>query len=148
MATIAQALAQVRAALVLDPTLADLAHPDNPPDLLNPPAWVAYVGSGGLEQATLEGEWDGVYTIVVETHVARKNLAAAYASLMTYLPLINAQLTDTYTDNRFGGTVMLVGGGRQRGGTFPLRFDVAQDSWADTDTLALTHEFDVRLAED
>lgn len=148
MATIGGVLTQVRAALLLDDTLAALSHPENPPGALNLPAWVAYAASGGITQATHDGYWDGVHTINVETHVARTNLAAAYAALMTYLPLVTFRLADAYEANRFGGTVILVGGGRQRGGTYPLRYEIAQDEWNGVETLALTVAIDVTIAED
>lgn len=147
MASIAQVLAEIRAALLLDETLAALAHPESPPDAITPPAWVAYAASGGITQANHDGDWDGAHTINIETHVKRSPLASAYASLMTYLPLITFRLADAYKANRFGGTVMLAGLGRQRGGTYPMRYDIAQDKWNDVETLALTVELDVTIAE-
>lgn len=149
MATLADVLAAVRAALARDPALAALSRPEQPVDVLVLPAQVVYVGSGGEEIATHDGDWDGAYTIAIETHVVRQNgLAAAYAALMDYLPRVNRQLREAYGTDRFGGTVLLVGAGRRGGGGFPIRFEVAQDEWGGTQTLALTHEIDVTITEE
>lgn len=149
MATIADALREIGAALALDGTLARLSRPADPPQVLDLPTIVVYAASGSLGIANLEGAWDGTYTVAIETHVERlANLEDAYAELMTYLPLVNRQIANGYTHNRFAGTVILAGLGRERGGTAPLRFLVEEDTWNGINTLSMKHELDLVLAED
>ena len=110
------------------------AAPHEPPESLNVyPFCVAYAGSGSWEYGPM-GDKKGIQNIVLELHVARKDLARDIAAAMAYCESIpNAIMADP----TLGGTVNTISG--------PIVYTFGALSWAGTDTLGFRWTIPVKL---
>jgi len=99
--------------------------PNYAPDALNVyPIAVAYPESGNISIQVV-GEMQGLHALVLEVHVARKNLASDIQLAISYIESIAAAILDDVT---LSGTVDTLGG---------LEYRFGAMSWGGQDTFGV-----------
>lgn len=143
---ILNAIAHLKDACFNEPDLDGLSKPPDPPGSLNLPALVVYNAAGNLGSGSLDNDKWGVHTIVAEIHVKRSPSDLGYGQVMDFFPAM-ARTVLAAKANKFGGHVVMVGdeGDEAYRG---IAYEIAQDDWNATATLALTFRITVTTQED
>lgn len=139
---------EIRADLSLLPHLRKM-HWDVPDSLNEFPAMVIYPGNGFWRLGTHAGDTNkpmrwAMHTIRIELHVARKDLARDSGKIMWFCDTLPDYLFAGFKRDTFSGTMVTMGDPRTaNNATAPIRYQLLESGWGDTQTLIWRLEFDV-----
>lgn len=148
--TLDSTIDEIRADLALLPKLRHM-HWGLPDSLNDFPAMVIYPGSGIWRLGTHSGDREkpmrwAMHTIRIELHVARKDLPNDFERVMWFCDTLPDYLFAGFKRDAFRGTMITMGDPRMaNNATAPIRYQMLESRWGDTQTLMWRLEFDVAV---
>lgn len=125
MATLQEAIDQIQD--IVGAISGIKSAPHEPPEKLSAyPFAVAYLGTGEFRAGPGRGAYTGEHSIILELHVARKNLAYDVARAMAYAKSIPNALFDAHADGTFTAFGAMVG---------PIRYEFGPLGWGGAETI-------------